>query len=98
MLRKMLAGTFFAVLALACLPVLAGETECDAAVCQDGTWPEMQVAMAPIALDQPADAALIAEMVSGYTETVEAAAEKEPSLHMHQVARLDEIVKQMERP
>lgn len=98
MLRKMLAGTVFALLALACLPVLAEETECNASVCKDGSWPEMETVMPPIVLDQHVESAVIAEMVTGYTEPDDAVEAHEQSLHMHQVAKLDEVLEQAEEP
>lgn len=97
MLRKMLAGTAFA-LALACLPALASETECTISVCEDATWPEMEIASEPLALDQHAETDVIEELVASHIHVDESVTDHEQTLHMHQVARLDEAVKQMERP
>lgn len=97
MLLRVLEWTAAAVLALACVPVLA-ETECSASVCQDGTWPTMEISALPIVLDQHFDDEVIADMVSGHVTTDESVAGHEETVHLHQYASLDEVMEQAEQP
>lgn len=95
MLLKMLG--WVAAATVASVPVLAAGTECNASVCQDPTWPAMELAAPAIALEQHAENEVIEELVASHLATDESVVGHE-TVDITQIAALDDILEELEEP
>jgi hypothetical protein len=95
MLLKMLG--WVAAAAVASVPMLAAGTECTASVCQDPTWPAMELAAPAIALEQHETPEVIEELVASHLTTDDTIVDHE-TVDVTQVAVLDEILEALEEP
>lgn len=95
MLLKMFGWSAAAALAMAS-PVLAEETVCS--VCRDPTFPATENLAPAIPMEQHVSTEVIEETLAHHAATDENVTGHEETVHVHQLASLEDIEEMMEEP